>query len=222
MKALTQIVKAAAVSILIAFSALHAEVDSADGFCKGKVANTGCFIGAEVGIALTQNDFSYGNYVQTSPALLSQDFATIPVNLIFGHQWYYALNQGVRFKAHIGYTNYNSSMPSFRIIGEPDVEYNMSVSSHALQYGLDVAWVYDFIANDKHNFGLDFNVLGFEGTSFVANSGEMADATIFRDSSAGVYTKFAYSGGQACTIFTMLIISFLSNIVTAPILRHRM
>ena len=220
MKRLIQLIS---ITSLIAFSALHAEVDSAEsspesstsvestksqesksgafGFCKGKVANTGCFIGAEVGVALTQNDFSYGNYVQTSPALLSQDFATIPVNLIFGHQWYYALNQGVRFKAHIGYTNYNSSMPSFRIIGEPDVEYNMSVSSHALQYGLDVAWVYDFIANDKHNFGLDFNVLGVEGTSFVANSGEMADATIFRDSSAGVYTKFAYSGGLGLHYF---------------------
>lgn len=154
----------------------------------------------EIGVAFTQNDFNYGKVVQTSPAILSQDFATIPVNLIFGHQWYYALNQGVRFKAYIGYTNYNSSMPSFRVIGDTN-KYDMSVISHALQYGLDVAWVYDFIANGKHNFGLDFNVLGLEGTSFVANRGEMADATIFRDSSAGAYTKFAYSGGLGLHYF---------------------
>lgn len=181
-------------------SSMLAEIDvdsskESKGFCQGKHSNTGCFVGAEVGITFAQNSFDYGRYVQTRPSILQQDFIAVPINFIFGHQWYYAQNQGVRLRAHIGYTNYNSKMPNFQISGEANTDYTMSVYSHALQYGLDLAWVYDFIANETHSFGFDFTALGFEASTFLGNNASMPDANLFDNVKAGAYTKFAYSGG---------------------------
>ena len=189
MKRLIQLIS---ITSLIVFSALHAEVDSAEsspesstsvestksqesksgafGFCKGKVANTGCFIGAEVGLAFGSNHFQYLPELISSvsdPLLNDNKLLAVPVNVEFGHQWYYALNQGVRFKANIGYTNYKPNFPKYQANGG---EADMRLTSHTLQYGLEVAWLYDFIANEAYNFGLNIGT-GFEITHLIATQG---------------------------------------------------
>ena len=189
MKRLIQIIL---ITSMVVISALHAEVDSAEsspesstsvestksqeskssafGFCKGKVANTGCFIGAEVGLAFGSNHFQYLPELISSvsdPLLNDNKLLAVPVNFIFGHQWYYALNQGVRFKAHIGYTNYKPNFPKYQANGG---EADMRLTSHTLQYGLEVAWLYDFIANEAYNFGLNIGT-GFEITHLIATQG---------------------------------------------------
>ncbi|WP_394986064.1 hypothetical protein, partial [uncultured Helicobacter sp.] len=58
----------------------NTDKSGAFGFCKGEYANTGCFIGAEVGYAPSVSNYYYATIPSTNTATT---FA-IPINVILG------------------------------------------------------------------------------------------------------------------------------------------
>lgn len=156
---------------------IESNVDSSKeskGFCQGKHSNTGCFVGVSVGATFGENYFYYLPELSSSVdrlMLTDSSLVAAPINVDFGYQWYYAQNQGVRVKAYLGYTNYKVNFPK-HIANRQEVDF--SLSSHALQYGLEASWLYDFIASEKHNFGLNLGT-GFEITHLLTTSGTMQD-----------------------------------------------
>lgn len=160
------------------------------GFCRGKYEASGCFIGGEVGLAITDNWFWFNN---ANLPLISNETLTpnkttlnVPINLIFGYQWYYMQNQGLRVKANIGYTNYNVD---FKIKYQENTEQGESqykFNNNALQYGLELAWLWDFMRKGKHTLGLDLGA-GFEASTFFNNSNVEGSSVNVND------TKFAFN-----------------------------
>lgn len=127
------------------------------GFCKGEYKNTGCFIGAELGIAPSiKNNISIAG--TNSYDFGSGETSTIPFSLIFGYQHYFAQNMGINFKGYVGYANYNSDIT----LGQYTVDYK----SQALHYGIELSYLYDFIATPKHTFGLNVGI-GYEFGTFL-------------------------------------------------------
>lgn len=139
------------------------------GFCRGKYSATGCFIGGELGLAITDNWFwlDYGMFSFVSSGSLSKNktSAAIPINLIFGYQWYYMQSQGIRIKANVGYANYNVDYLLEFNNNNTSEEIKFSFENHALQYGLELAWLWDFVRKGKHTLGIDLGT-GFEGSTF--------------------------------------------------------
>ena len=124
------------------------------GFCRGKYSPTGCFIGGELGVGFGE---SYFNWFNTNPAVTQK--VTMPsINGVFGYQWYYMQSQGIKVRAHIGYGYYQNNIQS----GE---EYTYKFNTNAIQYGLELAWLWDFVRKGKHTLGIDLGT-GFEGSTF--------------------------------------------------------
>ncbi|OBV29531.1 hypothetical protein BKN38_01010 [Helicobacter sp. CLO-3] len=119
------------------------------------------------------------------------------MNLDFGWQWYYAQNAGFRFKGYIGYSNYNSKKMGniTDTTSLPMQTANIDVSIHALQYGLEASYLYDFIYKGNHNFGAHVST-GFEGSTFV---GQGADANMAEGYTLTTnfpsYSKFTWTTG---------------------------
>ncbi|MGX3044693.1 hypothetical protein [Helicobacter sp. T3_23-1056] len=140
------------------------------GFCRGKYEASGCFIGGEVGLAVTDNWiwFNIANNVNDlSPNVKSVNPI---VNLTFGYQWYYMQNQGLRVKANIGYANYNATFKDIEW-GYNDGRkqtFKMNKNTNAVQYGLEIAWLWDFVRSGKHTLGLDLSS-GFEASTLIGD-----------------------------------------------------
>ena len=140
------------------------------GFCRCKYEASGCFIGGEVGLAITDNWIwfnVYNNFNDLSPNVTSVNPI---VNLTFGYQWYYMQNQGLRVKANIGYANYNATFKGLKFENEETGKntYNITKYTNAIQYGLEVAWLWDFMRVGKHTLGLDLSS-GFEASTLIGN-----------------------------------------------------
>lgn len=119
------------------------------GFCKGQNEHTGCFIGLETGWQNGWYNFYQGPLVKTNG---------VPINLQLGWQWYYTLNQGLKIQANIGY--------AYNII---DAKQGTSskFNANTIRYGIELQWLYDFIASEKHTLGVDLG-FGIEaGTTFT-------------------------------------------------------
>lgn len=136
------------------------------GFCRGKYSATGCFIGGELGLAITDNWFWLDNNItdniteeQTFPLSKNTTSANPIINLTFGYQWYYMQSQGIRIKANVGYANYYTTLKNFTELMDIDKNTN------AIQYGLELAWLWDFVRKGKHTLGIDLGT-GFEGSTF--------------------------------------------------------
>lgn len=124
------------------------------GFCKGEYANTGCFIGVEVGYVS-----GVENYLKvTSTESTTESTYALPISAVFGWQWYFYERMGLNFKGHFGYANYNSDLTIDGITGK--------FSSSALHYGLEVSYMYNLISSQKHTFGLNTG-MGFEFGTFL-------------------------------------------------------
>lgn len=118
--------------------------------CAGKETFTGCFVGFEVGI----NSFAFLGNDRDS-------FRTFPANIIFGYQHFFTHRSGLEIRANLGYSydyiqlydNYLSSLSS--------------ADMHAVQYGLEVAYLINF-GKPRENFawGMDFG-LGVGAISFL-------------------------------------------------------
>ncbi|MGX2972970.1 hypothetical protein [Helicobacter sp. T3_23-1059] len=139
------------------------------GFCRGKYEASGCFIGGEVGLAIQTEHYIWKAQTPKETEILGTPYKqtfNAPINLIFGYQWYYMQNQGLRVKANIGYANYNA-----KIVGdtyEAGFKWDYPTTTHAIQYGLELAWVWDFMRKGKHTLGLELSALGFEGMSYFS------------------------------------------------------
>lgn len=143
---------------------IESSVDSSKeskGFCQGKHSNTGCFVGLSVGFspATTRVDFDDSN-VKSNPKKESFSF---PIAFDLGYQWYFAQNSGFRFKGYIGYENYSAKDMQATSSNNETADFNLS--SHALQYGLEARYLYDFIYGGEHTFGANIG-FGVEGSSF--------------------------------------------------------
>ncbi len=122
------------------------------GFCKGEYANTGCFIGAEVGYAPSVKNYLFADTAST------QNTYALPINLILGWQVYSAKNWGWNFKAFFGYAGYSSDMT----LNEITAKFNSS----ALHYGIEASYLYDFIVSQQHTFGMNVGI-GYEFGTFI-------------------------------------------------------
>ena len=143
---------------------IESSVDSSKeskGFCQGKHSNTGCFVGLSVGFspATTKVDFDDSS-VKSNPKKESFSF---PIAFDLGYQWYFAQNSGFRFKGYIGYENYSAKDMQATSSNNETADFNLS--SHALQYGLEARYLYDFIYGGEHTFGANIG-FGVEGSSF--------------------------------------------------------
>lgn len=143
------------------------------GFCKGEYANTGCFIGAEVGYAPSVKNYVFAAYSGTS---ITQNTYALPINLILGWQVYSAKNWGWNFKAFFGYAGYSSDIKT------PDNN-TEKFNSSALHYGIEASYLYDFIISQQHTFGMNVGI-GYEFGTFI---GQKLDTT-----SLDSYTKTSF------------------------------
>ncbi|ETD25600.1 outer membrane beta-barrel protein [Helicobacter canis] len=147
---------------------IESSVDSSkksNGFCQGKHSNTGCFVGVSVGFApaTSRLDFTTPEAVIIKKQPKKESFS-FPIAFDLGYQWYFAQNSGFRFKGYIGYENYSAKdMRATAANNQPNMDFNLT--SHALQYGLEARYLYDFIYGGAHTFGANIGV-GFEGSSF--------------------------------------------------------
>ncbi|WP_082942409.1 MULTISPECIES: outer membrane beta-barrel protein [unclassified Helicobacter] len=164
------------------------------GFCKGQHASTGCFIGGSVGLAFGENWIPPFSTVNGSDNIGSQEksFTAFPVNIDLGWQWYYAQNAGFRFKGYVGYSYYGTKFDELATISNGTLTFDTSI--HALQYGLEASYLYDFIYKGDHNFGAHLSV-GFEGTSFVGQSVDITDSSRTRGTTFPSYSKFTWTSG---------------------------
>lgn len=144
------------------------------GFCRGEYANTGCFIGAEVGYAP-----SVKNYVFANTGSATQNTYAIPINLILGWQVYSAKNWGWNFKAFFGYAGYGSDITFDGI--------SAKFNSSALHYGIEASYLYDFIISQQHTFGMNVGI-GYEFGTFIGQSVDIGAVKVSLDS----YTKTSF------------------------------
>ena len=224
MKALPRICKAVAVSSFIAFSALHAEVDSAEsspesstsvesnsaeskGFCAGAHSNTGCFVGVSVGLSPATSRLDMTDPVLIITGQPKKESVTIPLSLDVGYQWYFAQNAGFRFRGFIGYENYSAKNMQFKA-RENANEGNMEIelTSHALTYGLEARYLYDFIYGGEHTFGANIG-FGVEGSSFFNTGGRKViqagsiDAIVTEPFDMADYTRVTWTSGVGLHYF---------------------
>ena len=126
------------------------------GFCRGEYANTGCFIGAEVGYAPSVKKYVFAD---TTGFSVTQNTYALPINLILGWQVYSAKNWGWNFKAFFGYAGYGSDIKT------PDNN-TEKFNSSALHYGIEASYLYDFIISQQHTFGMNVGI-GYEFGTFI-------------------------------------------------------
>lgn len=144
------------------------------GFCRGEYANTGCFIGAEVGYAP-----SVKNYLVDHTGSVTQNTYALPINLILGWQVYSAKNWGWNFKAFFGYAGYSSDITFDGI--------SAKFNSSALHYGIEASYLYDFIISQQHTFGMNVGI-GYEFGTFIGQSVDIGVVKVSLDS----YTKTSF------------------------------
>lgn len=177
----------------------NVDKSGAFGFCKGEYANTGCFIGVEVGYASAENR-TYTLVASSFDG--TADTYALPINVIFGWQWYFTKNMGLNIKAHIGYANYNGDISINNYESGYSNTLNAKYKSSALHYGVDVAYLYDFISSKNHTFGMHINA-GYEFGTFLGQG--LSDISSSNDptftienspfESLDSYTKSAFTGG---------------------------
>ena len=156
------------------------------GFCKGEYANTGCFIGAEVGYASGVKNYLFApNGSQVDGFSGTQNTYALPINIILGWQVYSAKNWGWNFKAFFGYAGYGSDMTLQVNDTTNSTTYSDQVkfNSSTLHYGIEASYLYDFIISQQHTFGMNVGI-GYELGTFI---GQKFD-TVSLDS----YTKTSF------------------------------
>ena len=146
---------------------IESNVDSSKeskGFCQGKHSNTDCFVGVSVGFAPATSRLDFQTNGETFIKQPKKESFSFPIAFDLGYQWYFAQNSGFRFKGYIGYENYSAKDMEVVALGGAD-RLGAELASHALQYGLEARYLYDFIYGGAHTFGANIGV-GFEGSSF--------------------------------------------------------
>lgn len=134
------------------------------GLCQGKHSNTGCFVGVSVGLSPATSRLDFQTNSETFIKQPKKESFSFPIAFDLGYQWYFAQNAGFRFKGYVGYENYSAKDMEVVALGGVD-RLGAELASHALQYGLEARYLYDFIYGGAHTFGANIGI-GFEGSSF--------------------------------------------------------
>ena len=164
-----------------------------------KKPKTGGFVGGEFGIG---SAYSYAN---TYPSGLSRSgsstHSTFPINVFGGYQWYFYdrpwFHFGVRVRGHIGYTNYNTSFSDWWYWGYRD-NVKFSISSHAIQYGVEAQFLWDFLNMGEHTLGWHFAPIGLGGSTFFGSlkvNGLSSNAGIEDDLTTTTKFNYLFSTG---------------------------
>ena len=173
-------------------SAQSSNVDKSGflGFCSGEYANTGCFIGAEVGYASGVKNYLFADDGYSSFSSTQNTYA-LPINIILGWQVYSAKNWGWNFKAFFGYAGYGSDLN----LDDGSFAIPAKFSASALHYGIEASYLYDFIVSQQHTFGMNVGI-GYEfGTFFGQNiNGSRSDGSMTAsiDLDLDSYTKTSF------------------------------
>ncbi|RDU53080.1 hypothetical protein [Helicobacter sp. MIT 01-3238] len=135
-----------------------------------KKPKTGGFVGGEFGIG---SAYSYANtYPSGFSYSGSSTHSTFPINVFGGYQWYFYdrpwFHFGVRVRGHIGYTNYNTSFSDWWYWGYRN-NAKFSISSHAIQYGVEAQFLWDFLNMGEHTLGWHFAPIGLGGSTFFGS-----------------------------------------------------
>ncbi|WP_317372606.1 outer membrane beta-barrel protein [Helicobacter canis] len=179
---------------------IESNVDSSKeskGFCQGKHSNTGCFVGVSVGFAPATSRLDFQTNGETFIKQPKKESFSFPIAFDLGYQWYFAQNSGFRFKGYIGYENYSAKDMEVVALGGAD-RLGAELASHALQYGLEARYLYDFIYGGAHTFGANIGV-GFEGSSFFNTATMLFGGG--EASRSNAYTRATWTSGVGLHYF---------------------
>lgn len=179
---------------------IESNVDSSKeskGFCQGKHSNTGCFVGVSVGFAPATSRLDFQTNDETFIKQPKKESFSFPIAFDLGYQWYFAQNSGFRFKGYIGYENYSAKDMEVVALGGAD-RLGAELASHALQYGLEARYLYDFIYGGAHTFGANIGV-GFEGSSFFNTATMLFGGG--EASRSNAYTRATWTSGVGLHYF---------------------
>ncbi|KAA8711480.1 outer membrane beta-barrel protein [Helicobacter canis] len=179
---------------------IESSVDSSKeskGFCQGKHSNTGCFVGVSVGFAPATSRLDFQTNGETFIKQPKKESFSFPIAFDLGYQWYFAQNSGFRFKGYIGYENYSAKDMEVVASGGAD-RLETELASHALQYGLEARYLYDFIYGGAHTFGASIGV-GFEGSSFFNTATMLFGGG--EASRSNAYTRATWTSGVGLHYF---------------------
>lgn len=179
---------------------IESSVDSSKeskGFCQGKHSNTGCFVGVSVGFAPATSRLDFQTNGETFIKQPKKESFSFPIAFDLGYQWYFAQNSGFRFKGYIGYENYSAKDMEVVALGGAD-RLGAELASHALQYGLEARYLYDFIYGGAHTFGANIGV-GFEGSSFFNTATMLFGGG--EASRSNAYTRATWTSGVGLHYF---------------------
>ena len=167
-----------------------------------KKPKTGGFVGGEFGIG---SAYSYANarvyygtnWYDYNYHSGSSTHSTLPINVFGGYQWYFYdrpwFHFGVRVRGHIGYTNLNTSFSDW---GWYNRNAKFSISSHAIQYGVEAQFLWDFLNMGEHTLGWHFAPIGLGGSTFFgslkASSSNATNSNLSVEDDLTTKTKFSY------------------------------
>ena len=174
-----------------------------------KKPKTGGFVGGEFGFGsaysyagmsiYSTRDLANGN--NTNPQYQGSvsnwnDHTAIPLNVFGGYQWYFYdrpwFHFGVRVRGHIGYSNYNTEITDYTYYSHTNATFD--ISSHAIQYGAEAQFLWDFLNMGEHTLGWHLTPIGLEGSTFFdkisVNVSGGAVGTITHD--LNISTQFSY------------------------------
>lgn len=172
--------------------------DNKSSLCSGQYANTGCFVGFEVGGIFGKANVT-GTIGGNNDSINDKGIYGAIANVIFGYQWYFMEAMGVGVKANIGY---GAMIPSFSYATSTRTR-TASFSSNpydALNYGVEVQYLVDF----SRTFGIGIG-LGFDGMNFF-------DSNLINEASSDNFTgtrKYPFKGFNAIGFSASLGLRFV-------------
>lgn len=101
----------------------------------------------------------------------------------------------MRVRGHIGYSNYNTDItPYYNYWYYANANANLEISSHAIQYGVEAQFLWDFLNIGEHTLGWHFAPIGLEGSTFFGKITATGGDTFTNANSADLktQTKFSY------------------------------
>lgn len=181
------------------------ESSSASQSIKTKNAKQGGFVGLELGLGIADSK-GFNSETPNDTFFDKKNYPHFPINFQFGYQWYFTQTMGLRLKGYVGYSNYFKEVlreKGYDADIDPDTnlpygnyDFAYITNIHAIQYGAELAYIWDFLEKGKHTLGLDIAPLGFEGSTYFGKlkaqfSGDSSNGSQTMDLTS--YTKGAYT-----------------------------
>ncbi len=103
---------------------------------------------------------------------------------------------GLRAKGYVGYSNYYYTIFREKGYDEYDgsyYDYAYILNAHGIQYGAELAYIWDFLDKGKHTIGLDIAPLGLEGSTYFGKITAKTNGVAELEGNIKTHTKFAYT-----------------------------